>query len=194
MGKKLLLGLVLAVSSVATAPRAATANGPLVDVEVGAAVPISTLQRTASPGGNIATSVGWGFGLAEGFTLDVLTTPQFSAFSIGDCEGGLPCNGDDLAGLFAWTVGPRLRLVSGKLDVFFSFEGGYYKGVAGPLDQEAGGFMFGGGFDYEICHGSSLGVFIRRHQANMDVEPRDSGNLEFLTTGIAFRHRFGAPD
>jgi outer membrane protein OmpA-like peptidoglycan-associated protein len=193
MRGKLLSRFALAIVALAAFAGKAFADGPIATVDVGATIPISKFQRHASEGGGISISGGYQFDVFEGFSIAVLATPQFATFSSPDCGTDPDCN-EDLASIFSMTLGPRFSLVDDRTELFFSAAGGYYRGIHGPIDQDAGGYNLTAGLNYEFCRGSSLGLFIRHDQTNMDVRPQSDSNLQFLTTGFSFQHRYGAPE
>ena len=150
-----------------------TGGVPVVGVDVGAALPISSTRQLADPGGSIAPWVGWQIGSGTGFTLTPLAELQYAGFT-GD---GAP-SATSLGG------GARASLNDENAEIYFGAGGGYYWG-GGPID-DGGGYDINGGVNYEFWRGTALGIFARYDSVSSD----SSDNTKFLTTGLEVRHRF----
>jgi outer membrane protein OmpA-like peptidoglycan-associated protein len=162
---------------------------PVVGVDVGAAIPISQFQNTASPGGAIAPFVGYEISLPfiTGFTFTPIVQPQFAAFG--------SCCGDDLASITSIAGGARFALNDGASEAYFGAQGGWYWTTNGPGEHDDGsGFNIQGGYNYEFWTGTALGLYARYDQARIRPVPNSqSQTTEFLVTGLELRHRFLPP-
>jgi outer membrane protein OmpA-like peptidoglycan-associated protein len=158
-------------------------NGvPIVGADLGAAVPLSTYQKTANPGGAIAPFVGYQIG--RDFAFTPIIQPQLAAFS--SC-----CGGSSVPTITSITAGGRFSLNDGPAEAYFNAQGGWYWETTGPIDHNGGGFNIGGGFNYEFWPGTALGLFITYHEASMrPARVTTSNTTQFLVTGIEVRHRF----
>jgi outer membrane protein OmpA-like peptidoglycan-associated protein len=167
----------------------AGAREPVVGVDVGVALPVSTFQGNADAGGAILPFVGYRFGDRYFFTP--LVQAQFAAFSNVDWSAG---GGDErTASLFAITAGARLGLKEGPLEIYFTAQGGYYTDMTGPINDKGEGFAIGGALDYELSPGNLLGLFIRRDQSSMRAGRITTNDLTYLITGFGYEHRFLPP-
>ena len=184
MRRRLLcLGVALVASATASP---SFASEPVAGVDVGAAIPTSKFRNTADVGGAVAPFVGWRFG--DWIAVTPLVQPQFAAFSTQKGAGS-----NDVTSIFSITGGARFSLFDGGKEVYFSAQGGYYRGVTGPLNGDGDGFNIAGGFNYELQPGTGLGLYIRRDQASMRAAAGTKDDLTFLVSGLEFRHRFLPP-
>ncbi len=180
-------GAVLLVASAGWAQLAndisnqVTGGVPVVGLDVGAALPISGFRSTADPGGSVAPWVGWQIGDSAGFTITPLLQAQFAGFTTSASGSGSP-SFTSVGG------GARASLNNEEAEIYFGAGGNYYWATGGPLD-DAGGFDFNGGVNYEFWRGTALGIFGRYDQVSTDSTPSDS-NTKFVTTGLEVRHRF----
>jgi outer membrane protein OmpA-like peptidoglycan-associated protein len=150
-----------------------TGGVPVVGLDVGAALPISSTQsKGADPGGSIAPWVGWQIGNNAGFTLTPLLQMQYAGFT-----------GDDSPSATSLGAGARASLNDEAAEIYFGAGGGYYWG-GGPID-DGGGFDINGGVNYEFWRGTALGIFARYDQVSDDDD-----DTKFVTTGLEVRHRF----
>jgi outer membrane protein OmpA-like peptidoglycan-associated protein len=183
------LGGAVAIACVAV-PNAG-AREPVVGVDLAAAVPVSTFQRTADAGGAILPFVGYRFGDRYFFTP--LVQAQFAAFPNNVDPDLGPESEDQAASLFAITAGARLGMKEEKLEIYFTAQGGYYTDISGPINDQGEGFAIGGGVDYELTPGNTLGLFLRRDQSSMRAARDTTDDLTYLLTGLSYQHRFLAP-
>lgn len=191
MARSALRSLGGAVAIACFAVPGAWAREPVVGVDLAAALPISTFQRTAGPGGAILPFAGYRFGDRYFFTP--LVQAQFTAFQ-NDVDPDVgPDSSADSASLFAITAGARLGLKEDNLEIYFTAQGGYYTDLAGPINDKGEGFAIGGGFDYELTPGNLLGLFIRRDQSSMRAARNSTNDLTYLLTGLSYQHRFLPP-
>ena len=158
---------------------------PVVGADIGATVPISKFQKTASNGGAIAPFAGYQMG-TDTFTITPILQPQFAAFSGG---------GDTLASVTSLTAGARFSLIDENSEAYFGAQGGYYWGTNGVIEHHSGnGFNIEGGYNYELWRGTALGAFVRYDEANFHPIPSGtSDTTAFLVTGFEVRHRFLPP-
>jgi outer membrane protein OmpA-like peptidoglycan-associated protein len=160
-----------------------------VGVDLAAAIPVSTFQRTAAPGGAILPFVGYRFGDRYFFTP--LVQPQFAFFQ-NDLDRSIPGSNNPVS-LFAITAGARLGMREDKAEIYFTAQGGYYTDMSGPINDKGEGFAIGGGVDYELSPGNWLGLFLRRDQSSMRAVRGDTDDLTYLLTGLSYEHRFLPP-
>jgi outer membrane protein OmpA-like peptidoglycan-associated protein len=165
----------------------ARAGEPVIGLDVGAALPIGTFQRTADPGGAFMPFVGYQIG--EKFAFTPIVQPFFIAFST-DVERDRDSNVTSLLGV---TAGGRLSWFEEGKEIYFSAQGGWYSDVTGPVNDKGEGFNIAGGFNYDLSEGTALGLFIRRDQSSMRAARDSTNDLTFLVTGLSFRHRFLPP-
>lgn len=209
MRTRLLQWVATAVWTVGMVVQSVQAGEPVAGIDVGAALPLSKLRRSAHEGGAIAPFAGYRFG-SRTVSLMPLVQVSYTAFGTDDDDGaeGAPDGGEgsgatpsarlrrsgDLTDLLAVGGGARLALHDESLEVFFQTTGSWYKNFTGALQDDHGeGFSFGGGVDYEfgfLPRGMALGLYIRRDQADIDAASDSDQNLSYLTTGVSLRHRF----
>ncbi len=161
---------------------------PVIGLDGGAAIPVSTFQDTADVGGAVAPFIGYQFG--DTFAVTPIIQPQLAFFPTADTKCG--CY-DDVTSLFSITGGARLSLNDENKEVYFSAQGGWYTDIEGPLNDEDAGWNIGAGFNYEFRPGTALGVFVRRDESEMRAARGSNDNLEFLVSGVSLRHRFLPP-
>jgi outer membrane protein OmpA-like peptidoglycan-associated protein len=157
-----------------------TGGVPVIGVDVGAALPISGLQKTADPGGSIAPWVGWQIGNNAGFNITPLVQAQYAGFTKGSSSSA--------PSFTSVGGGARASLNDEAAEIYLGAGGNYYWATSGPLDN-GGGFDINTGVNYEFWRGTALGVFGRYDQVSVDSTPSDSES-KFITTGIEVRHRF----
>jgi len=166
-----------------------TSGGPVVAVDVGAALPISDFRKSADPGGSIAPFIGWQIGNGKGFTITPLIQGQFAGFTEGGAGGGTPT-------ITSAHGGARFSLNDENTEIYFGAVGGYYWSTSGPREHDNGsGFGISGGLNYDLWRGGALGFFARYDQASIrPYTGADNQETEFLTTGLEVRQRFLAAD
>ena len=123
-------------------------GGPVIGIDVGAAIPISGLRSSADPGGAIAPWVGWQIGSGKGFTLTPVVQFQWVGFTASESSS----DGPSLTSLGG---GARAAMHDDAAEIYFGAGGGYY--WANHLD-DSGGFDINGGVNYEFWRGTALGV------------------------------------
>ncbi|MEO8601744.1 MAG: OmpA family protein [bacterium] len=161
-------------------------GGPVVGVDVGAALPISDFRRSADPGGSLAPFVGWQIGSGKGFTITPIIQGQFAGFSAGGEFGnGTPS-------ITSAHGGMRFSLNNENTEIYLGAVGGYYWSTSGPSEHDNGnGFGISGGLNYALWQGGALGVFARYDQARIRPYPSDDNQeTKFITTGLEVRQRF----
>ncbi len=189
----ILVPLTLLVGGSQLAPMA-LALEPVVAVETGVAQPVSNSQRGAATGGAIAFPVGARWDLGSMAAVELTTGPGFAVMEtrcIRDEGAPAQCDSDDTTSLFSWTVGPRFILSDGPLELFAGARGGYYRGLAGRIEADAGGFAIETGLHYELVPGTAIGALARREQVDVAPYPGADGDFEFLVFGLSFVHRYG---
>ena len=119
------------------------ADGPEVGFNAGVAVPIKKYSHTVEGvGGTAGFDGGYRFNLTDNIALSVLANPQFSFFGTeeGCCqprrEGG---DSDDIGSIFSITGGPKLSFLGDGFDAYVAGQGGYYRDMTRPLDDDGPG-------------------------------------------------------
>jgi outer membrane protein OmpA-like peptidoglycan-associated protein len=183
-----LVGLAL-VSAIVALASETRAGEPVVGLDLGAALPISTFKQTADPGGSIAPFLGYQFG-NRGFAFTPLVQPMYVIFGT---NSDVTNQQNRYTTIFAITAGARASLFDEKKEIFLSAQGGYYDDIYGPIDDKSGGFNIAAGFNYEIWRGTALGAFFRYDQTNMRAARGEDADLKFVSPGLSLRHRFLPP-
>lgn len=154
---------------------------PVLGLDVGAALPISSFRSSADPGGSVAPWVGWQIGNNAGFTITPLLQAQYAGFTKSS-------SASDASSFTSLGGGARAALNDEAAEIYFGAGGNYYWATGGPLDN-GGGFDIDGGVNYEFWPGTALGIFGRYDQVSTNSTPSDD-QTKFLTTGLEVRHRF----
>ena len=187
--------LATALLSMVVVPAAYAANGPEVGANVGAMIPLSKFKDTVD--GDVGTTVGFYGGyrwdLTEALKLSLIAQPQFTfapgteKFNDGVAFGG------GFGSMVIFTGGPKLTLVTGPVETYFTTQGGFYKDLTGANDDTGGGFNAGGGVHYRIDDLTSVGVFARYDYSTLDASPTTSNTRQFVLAGLAVNHTFPVP-
>jgi len=212
MRTRMLQSVGAAVLAVALGVSAVRAGEPVVGVDLGAAVPLSDFRRTVNPGATIAPFAGYKFGHAFAVTpliqlnytgfgtnrSDEQNTTMPTGTAAGNSIRDIPSSSfGDVTDLFSVGGGARFSLNDEGKEVFFQATGGWYKNLAGALDDSDGdGWAFGGGFNYEfgfLPPGMALGLYVRLDQSSIHAAADSNRDLRYLTTGFSLRHRFLPP-
>ncbi|MBX3023557.1 OmpA family protein [bacterium] len=154
---------------------------PVVGLDVGAALPISSFRSSGDPGGSVSPWVGWQIGSGAGFTITPVLQAQYAGFTKSSSNNDAP-SFTSLGG------GARAALNDEAAEIYFGAGGNYYWATSGPLDN-GGGFNLNGGVNYEFWRGTALGIFARYDQVSVNSTPSDD-LTKFMTTGLEVRHRF----
>jgi OOP family OmpA-OmpF porin len=133
--------------------------------------------------------VGYRFG--DRYFITPLVQGQLVAFQ-NDLDRSEPGSNNPPV-LLAVTAGARMGMKEDKAEIYFTAQGGYYTDIAGPINDKGEGFAIGGGVDYELSPGNTLGLFLRRDQSSMRAVRGDTDDLTYLLTGLSFEHRFLPP-
>jgi outer membrane protein OmpA-like peptidoglycan-associated protein len=165
------------------------AGGPEVGVNLGAVVPLSKYRRTidGNVGGTFGLAGGYRFDVSDKLALSLIGQPQFTFLPTDDCCGK---TGDDVSSMFIGTAGPKLTLTLGDLETFATVQGGYYRDMSGLMNESGGGFNAGGGVNYLLARGTSLGLYARYDNAYIDATPDSNDRRQFLLAGIGVQHVF----
>lgn len=191
-----LKGLLLtaAILSFVVAP-AAHADGPEVGANVGAMIPLSKFKDTID--GDVGATVGFYGGyrwdLTEALKLSLIGQPQFTfapgteRFNNGTRFGG------GFGSMAIFTGGPKLTVVTGPVETYFTTQGGFYTDLTGANDDTGGGFNAGGGISYLINELTSVGLWARYDYSTMDATPTTTNTRQWILAGIGVNHTFPVP-
>ncbi len=148
------------------------ADGPVAGFNLGAAVPLSKYRKTVDKdvGGTFGLSGGYRFDLSDHLAVSLLANPQFTFLPTepGCCRGK---NDHEVGSTFSITSGPRFSLLTGIVETYVGAQGGYYRDMSGPMSDDGAGFNAGGGLNFELGNGASLGLFGRYDYAKMVARP-----------------------
>jgi hypothetical protein len=166
-----------------------TSGGPVVGVDVGAALPVSSMRKIADPGGSIAPFIGWQIGNGTGFTVTPIIQGQFAGFTESSSGDGTPS-------ITSAHGGARFSLHDEAVEIYFGAVGGYYWSTSGPREHDNGnGFGISGGLNYDLWRGGALGIFARYDQAHIrPYDGADNQRTNFVTTGLEVRQVFLAAE
>jgi hypothetical protein len=171
------------------------ADGPEVGFNAGVAVPIKKYSHTVEGvGGTVGFDGGYRFNLTDNIALSLLANPQFSFFGTeeGCCqprsEGG---DSDDIGSIFSITGGPKLSFLGDGFDAYVAGQGGYYRDMTRPLDDDGPGYNLGAGFDFDVARNLSLGLFGRYDVAYIDPKTNGNGSQrKWVSGGLALTYVF----
>ncbi len=173
----------------------ARAEGPEVGFNAGVAVAIDKFQKTVEGdvGGTFGLSGGYRWDVSDAVALSLLANPQFTFFPTDRTCCDNPDS--DPQGIFSITAGPKLTFgTGGPVAVYLGAAGGYYRDMMGPLTDDGGGFNAGGGIDFEVAPGTSIGLFGRYDYARMVASDNTDCDRQWGSTGLAFTHVFMPPE
>jgi len=184
-----------AIVSVGWTASSARADGPEVGFNAGAAIAIDKFQRSVhgDVGGTFGFSGGYRWDMSDAVALSILGNPQFTFFPTErKC-----CDDDDeqAIGIFSITGGPKLTFKAGEAaGIYIGAAGGYYRDMMGPLSDDGAGFNAGGGIDFAIAEGTTLGLFGRYDYARMVASDNTDCDRQWGSVGLAFTHVFGVTE
>jgi outer membrane protein OmpA-like peptidoglycan-associated protein len=189
-GGRMLGGSVIAIG-VCLLSTATWASGPEIGLNFGAAVPLSKYRRTVDGnlGGTFGMEGGYRFDFTDNLALSLIGNPQFVFMPTEeDCCSGK--NDHEVGSVFSITAGPRLSFLADGLEIYVGNQGGYYRDMSGPMSDDGAGFNAGGGINFDVARGTSLGLYGRYDYANMAAAPGSDVSRQFVSGGIALQHVF----
>lgn len=184
--------LLAGVAAAPAAPAAAVDLTPFVTVEPTALFPLSSARASMKPGGGLRFDGGLRHALGSAYAVSLVGDGGLLLFA-AHCGANAPrCTDDDAATVLSLTAGPRLSLLDGGFELFFGVRGGVFRAVSAGLGDTAGGWGLDSGVGFELVPGTTAGLRLRYDRAGIDVN-RAGGDLEALSVGLGFEHRFAAP-
>jgi outer membrane protein OmpA-like peptidoglycan-associated protein len=171
------------------------ASGPETQLNVGAVMPLSKYKRSVdgNVGGTFGLAGGYRFDLTDNFALSLLANPQFTFLPTDERRPWPITKTVETSSVFGITAGPKFTLITGDLETYVGAQGGYYHDMSGPKPLDNGaGFNAGGGINYQIGRGTSIGLFARYDYAMMDARPTSDVDRQWVLAGFALQHVYGA--
>ena len=172
------------------------ADGPEAGLNVGAVMPLSKYRHSVdgNVGGTFGLSGGYRFDLTDNLAISLLANPQFTFLPTDESRPWPHTKTVETSSVFGITAGPKFTLITGDLETYVGAQGGYYRDMSGPKPLDDGpGFNAGGGINYQIGNGTSIGLFARYDYAMMDANPRSDVDRQWVLAGLALQHVYGAP-
>lgn len=185
----------IAVIGLATSARAQESDFDL-EVNAGAVIPLSKYKRTVDNdiGAALSVQAGYRYMLSDNVGVGLAGGPMFTFLPTVDSLQGAGNNFDDDVGSnFVFTAGPKLSLLTEVIETYFTVQGGYYRDMSGPMQDDSGGFNAGGGLRIRITSNDSLGVFGRYDYSDQDAAPDTTNARQWVTTGVSYNHSFAPP-
>jgi opacity protein-like surface antigen len=171
----------------------------IAGVELGGTGALEPLNRFVNNGVILAPFGAYMFNDFVGVMgqMHVLAMPNRDACKpIGDpeydpngCSGNKPLE-DDWTWALGATVGPRLALPLGGIEVWGTFQGGGFTGLSpnSPITHSSVAFSTGGGVNIAVNNSISLGGFARYNR--LYQEAHDRGDVRYATGGISLTYKF----
>lgn len=166
-----------------------------LEVDAGAVFPLSKYKRTidGDVGAGLNVQAGYRYMLNNNVGIGFAGGPLFTFLPTAKPFRGATDDFDDeVSSNFAITAGPKLSLLTDIVETWLTVQGGYYRDMTGPMDEDGGGFNAGGGLRFRITSSDSIGVFGRYDYSNQDAAPDTTNVRQFVTTGISYNHSFAA--
>jgi outer membrane protein OmpA-like peptidoglycan-associated protein len=193
MRRGISLGLSAVVMAVCvTSGVPAHADGPEIGVDVGAAVPLDKFKRVVAKnmGATVGFWTGYRFDLSDNLALSLVAQPQYILF---ETQGGCCRDHDGTKSIFSITGGPKFSLLAGPAETWVGAQGGYYRDVSGPMDDDGVGFNAGGGVNFAITDATSFGLFGRYDYMNLVAAPHSDVARQLVLAGLSLQHKFEPP-
>jgi outer membrane protein OmpA-like peptidoglycan-associated protein len=194
------VGAVVAVALIgaSSAVHAQRAGDDDFDLEVGAGavIPLSKYRQTVDNdvGAGLSLQAGYRYMLTDYVGLGIAGGPLFTFLPTADPFQGVEDDfDDDVSSNFAITAGPKLSLLTDVIETWLTAQGGYYRDMTGPVDDDSGGFQAGGGLRIRITAQDSLGVFGRYDYSDQDAAPGTTNARQWVTSGVSYNHSFAPP-
>lgn len=159
----------------------------VVAVDMGATGALAPLERFVENGAILTPNVAY---MANDFLgvmgqLHVLGIPNKDRPGIVD---------DDATWALGGTVGPRIAIPFGGLEVYGTWQAGIFTGLAphSPISDTSWGFSTGGGANLAITERFSFGGFARYNRLYQRAHGR--GDVRYATGGISLTFNFPWPE
>jgi len=155
---------VFAFAGVLAAASQVRADGPEAGGYVGAGFPVGHYNDTAGIGGVVG---GWGGyrWMFDKSAVSLIGNPQFTILPSENCGSGpfyVSCDDDtDITSTFSLTAGPKFAIVDNGTEASIAFLGGYFRDIAGPIDESGGGLAVHGALGFDVAPTLNMGVFVR---------------------------------
>lgn len=166
-----------------------------LEVNAGAVFPLSKYKRTVDGdvGAGLNVQAGYRYMLNDNVGIGIAGGPLFTFLpTVKAFQGAGDDFDDEVSSNFAISAGPKLTLLTEVVETWLTVQGGYYRDMTGPMDEDGGGFNAGGGLRFRLTSSDSLGVFGRYDYSNQDAAPDTTNVRQFVTTGISYNHSFAA--
>jgi outer membrane protein OmpA-like peptidoglycan-associated protein len=167
-----------------------------LEVNAGAVFPLSKYKRTVDGdvGAGLSVQAGYRWMFNENIGLGLAGGPLFTFLpTVDSLQGAGDDFDDDVASNFVFTAGPKLSLLTEVIETYVTVQGGYYRDMTGPMDDDSGGFNAGGGLRIRMTANDSLGVFGRYDYSDQDAAPDTTNARQWVTTGVSYNHSFAPP-
>ena len=136
---------VVAAASVAVIGLTAGAQAQETDfdleVNAGAVFPLSKYKRTIDGdiGAGLSLQAGYRYMLSDNIGLGIAGGPLFTFLPTAEpFEGPDDELDDEISSNFVFTAGPKLSLLTDVIETYLTVQGGYYRDMSGPMDDELG--------------------------------------------------------
>jgi hypothetical protein len=109
------------------------------------------------------------------------------------CSGNKPLE-DDWTWALGATVGPRLALPLGGIEVWGTVQGGGFTGLSpnSPINNTSAAFSTGGGVNIDVNESIAVGGFARFNRLYQGAHGR--GDVEYVSGGVALTFKFPPPE
>ena len=155
--------------------------------DVGVMQPLNALDRYVTTGGALSPYVGYKFFDDKDLQLNLGLEGalQFIGGGADACSGCVRGQNDEDMFAIGYLAGPRLSLPVGPMEMYGKFLGGGMSGVGSSpsaISDTSGGFLAGGGLNYNINDNIGLGLFANWNRQYQRVH--GVGDVRFVTTGV----------
>jgi outer membrane protein OmpA-like peptidoglycan-associated protein len=182
----------------ATAPGGANAEeyqGRLYGgADIGVMQPLNALDRYVTTGGALSPFIGYKFFDDKDLQLNLGLEGQLQFIGGGAdaCNGCNNGTGDDNMFALGYLAGPRISLPAGPTELYGKFLGGGMSGLtSGAITDTSGGFLAGGGINYNVSDNLGIGLFANWNRQYQRVH--GVGDVRFVTTGIQIMAQSSPP-
>jgi hypothetical protein len=168
-------------------------------VELGGTGALDPLNRYAKDGAILAPFGAYMFNRFIGVMgqMHVVAMPNKDAcepigapgYNPEGCVGNKPLESDWTWALGA-TIGPRLALPLGGIELWGTFQGGGFTGLSGnsPIDESSVAFSTGGGANVEVTSTVSVGAFARYNRLYQGAHGQ--GDVDYASGGVSLTLKF----
>jgi hypothetical protein len=197
MKRRILVAFVGVAFALGALAGASWADGPEIEVNAGAVVPLGDYKNSVNTGGSISFAGGWRMNVWENAGISLLAQPKVILLGVTDCPPtatGVGCESSgDISSTFAFGAGPKFWIQDGRLEWFAKALGGYYRDMSGPLAEKGAGVDLTGGVHYLLNPHASVGLYAGyEHQLLRPTRNSDSDHRSLFQAGLGFTYRFVA--